>query len=90
MQGVSCSDVTIEVRKGVENKDDASGPLFGSYCSTSGSLVIKTRSAALRIKITMASGAIPKGTNFGQWTTEDCMHYMILNTFTDYISSDLL
>merc|ERR1719312_693204 len=35
--GVSCSDVTIEVRKGTENKDDASGPLFGSYCSTSGS-----------------------------------------------------
>merc|ERR1712142_245939 len=69
--GVSCSDVTIEVRKGVENKDDASGPLFGSYCSSSNTLVINTRSAAVRVKITMASGAIPKGTNFGQWTTED-------------------
>merc|ERR1719317_648834 len=88
--GVSCSDVTIEVRKGTENKDDASGPLFGSYCSTSGSLVIKTRSAALRIKITMAIGAIPKGTNFGQWTTEDltCCDKVMVEDLSGQTSSN--
>jgi len=69
--GVSCSDVSIEVRKGINNKNDESGPLYGSYCSTSPLLVINTKSSALRIKITMASGTIPEGTNFGWWTTED-------------------
>merc|ERR1712128_280378 len=80
--GVSCADFTIEVRKGVANKADGDGPLFGSYCSTSSPLVIATRSAGLNIKVVMTAGAVAKGATFGTWTTEDltcCDNVMVEN-----------
>ena len=75
MKGIACGDLTFNVYKG--RNDD--GPLFASYCSTSDTLIILTRSSNLYIKLVMTEGALPKGTIFGSWTTEDCKYHPVIS-----------